>query len=153
MTAPEIDPFAGGDKTPALSFKDEPVGTVKAITVTEPAKLLQSTNFDTQEPDFWPGKNGQPGNPKMAAVINGTTDDGEQRSVWAVKPSALFHAIKDAQMKLGRSLKPGDKLAIKYTGDKPNEKNPRLNPAKQYAAKIDPAPEVPADAFGDEPPF
>ena len=162
MTHPnDTDPFAGGESTPALSFKDEPIGTVKTITVTEPAKLLQSHDYDSGDLLYWvPGQRGKTSttpsdSPVMAAVINGTDDEGVERSVWARKPSALFAAIKDAQAAVadGYRLKAGDKLAIKLTGEEP-PKSGRGSNRKLYAAKVTPAPAAPpADAFGDEPPF
>jgi hypothetical protein len=70
-----------------------------------------------------------------------------------VKPSAMFAAIKDAQaaVSAGYRLKVGDTLAIKFSGEKPND-DANKYPQKLYAAKITVA--APADAFGsDEPPF
>lgn len=155
MTNPDLDPFAGSTSAPSLSFKDAAVGTVRTITVTEGAKLVQSRDFNTGEPAFWPAKPGETPNPKMSAVINGTDEEGEEVSVWAQKPSSMFAAIADAQkaVKPGYRLKPGDTLAIKLTGEKPNP-DKKKHPQKLYAAKITPAPE--ADAFGDDagqPPF
>ncbi len=156
QTQDYVDPFAGGDKAPALSFPT--VGTSYTGTITEPPKLLQSKNFNTGELDFWPGQNGQPGNPKMCAVIN-LEVDGEPYSVWAQKPSALFVALKEAQKVAGKPFEVGGTLAIKYTGDEPHtdpEKIRKRLPAKKlYAAKYTPpAPPAPTDPFGDEsPPF
>lgn len=169
MTAPDVDPFSGGDSAPSLSFKDKPIGTVQTITVTDAAKLVQSRDLNTELPAVWPD-----GNPKMCAVINGdlqapgTADDGEPRSVWAAKPSSLFTAIKDAQAAVaeGYRLKAGDTLAIKFTGEKPATRK-GFNAQKLYAAKVTVgvAPVAPADdpwgsapaaaqpPFADEPPF
>jgi hypothetical protein len=159
MTAPDVDPFSGGESAPSLSFKDKPVGTVQTITVTDAAKLVQSRDLNTDLPAVWPD-----GNPKMCAVINGDDEQGEPRSVWAAKPSALFTAIKEAQAAVAPDyrLKAGDTLAIKYTGEKPASRK-GFNPQKLYAAKITVgvAPVAPADdpwdstpaADGDEPPF
>lgn len=158
MTTPDVDPFSGGESAPSLSFKDKPVGTVQTITVTDAAKLVQSRDLNTDLPAVWPD-----GNPKMCAVINGDDEQGEPRSVWAAKPSALFTAIKDAQAAVAPDyrLKAGDTLAIKYTGEKPASRK-GFNPQKLYAAKITVgvAPVAPADdpwgsapALGDEPPF
>lgn len=153
------DPFAGGDSVPALSFKDEPIGTVKTITVTEPAKMLHSRDYDSGDLAYWDkDKRGKivthdTGQPVMAAVVNGTDANGDEVSVWARKPSSLFTAIKDAQaaVKPGYRLKAGDKLHIKFSGEEP-PKSGRGNNRKLYVAKIEPAPEPPpADAFGDDP--
>ena len=142
-TAQDIDPFAGADKSPSLSFKD--VGTVYTGVVTEGPKLVQSRDFESGEPAFWPAKPGETPNPKMSVVIN-LEVDGEERSLWAPKPSAMFAALAAAQKDAGARIATGGTLSIKYTGDKPNEKNPRLNPQKLYAARY-----AAPDPFGDAP--
>lgn len=145
-TSTEIDPFAGSTSTPSLSFKDATVGTVYEGVVTEAPTLVQSRDFETGEPAYWPVKRpGETPNPKMSVVLK-LEVDGEERSVWAQKPSALFAAIGEAQKVAGKRIEVGGTLAIKYTGDKPND-NPRLNAAKQYAAKYTP----PAAVAGADP--
>jgi len=141
----DIDPF-GSDKAPAVSWKDAPVGTVVTMKVSGPAKLVQSTDFKTKEPAKWPD-----GNPKMSVVINGTVD-GEERSLWAPKPSALFAAIAEAQKAVGQNgkahrLREGDTLLVKFTGTKPTTGDPQ----KLFAAKIEVGTPRPSgdDPFGD----
>lgn len=156
MTAPApTDPFAGGESVPALSFKDAAVGTTHEGVVTAPAELVQGKDFETGEPAVWKNKDGST-SPKYSVVLR-LEVDGEERSLWAVKPSAMFAALKDAQTKAGKPFEVGGKIAVRYTGDKPNEKNPRLNAAKQYAVKYDPpAAPAPKDAFAggdDSPPW
>lgn len=140
MTVPVQDPWAGTDKTPAVSFKDAPVGTVRTLVITEKAKQVQSRDYNTGEPKFWPVRNpGETPNPVMSVVIVGTDENGEQRSLWAQKPSALLAALVDARKSSPTGdLEVGGKLEVKYTGDKPNKDNPRLNPAKQYAVRYTP---------------
>lgn len=138
MTQAVTDPFAGGTSTPALSFKDAPVGTSYTCTVVEAPTLLQSRDFETGNPASWPD-----GNPKMSAVVK-VTVNGEERSIWAAKPSALFAAIASAQQASGQQIAPGGTLVITYTHDKPND-NPRLNAAKQYSAVY-----TPPNAFGTD---
>ena len=142
----EIDPFGGSEKTPSLSFKDKAPGTVVEGVVTQTPELIQGRDFETGEPAAW-----KDGNPKMVAVLRILVDD-EELSVWAPKPSALFAAIAAAQRATKR-IELGGSIAIKYTGDKPND-NPRLNAARQYAVRYtppvarDPFTEViPATAF------
>lgn len=151
----ETDLFAGGG-SPSLSWKDKPIGTTVTGTVTEAPKLVQSRDFETGEPAFWPaGRDGQI-NPKMAVVLAFEVG-GEALSVWAVKPSAMFAAIASAQKNAGgHRIDIGDTLTITYAGDKPNE-NPRLNAAKQYTATVtvgdkfaDPTP-VPAAVHNQQP--
>lgn len=135
------DPF-GGTSVPSLSFKDKPVGTEYTGTVTEAPTLVQSRDYETGDLASWPD-----GNPKMSAVLK-LDIDGEERSVWAQKPSALFAAFAAAQKAAGAQIAVGGKLTIKYIGDKPNAKNPRLNPAKQYSVTY-----TAPDAFVGDAPF
>jgi hypothetical protein len=147
MTSPAVaDPFAERDSVPSLSFKDKPIGhTYEGIIASAP-ELVQGTDFETGEPAVWKNKDGST-SPKMSVVMR-LEVDGEQRSLWAVKPSAMFAALKEAQQKAGKPFEVGGKIAVRYTGDKPNEKNPRLNAAKQYAVKYEPP--APKDAFADD---
>lgn len=143
-TAQQVDPFAGGESTPALSFKDAPIGHTYEGVVTAPAELVQGKDFETGEPAVWKNKDGST-SPKYSVVLGVKLNSGEERSLWAVKPSAMFAALKEAQAKAGKPFEVGGKIAVRYTGDKPNEKNPRLNAAKQYAVKYEPP--APADVF------
>lgn len=156
MTAPsEVDPFATTDKAPSLSFKNAPVGTTYTGTVTADPKLVQSRDYKTGEPAFWPAKPGETPNPKMSVVIN-LTVDGEPRSLWATKPSAMFAALADAQRESGIKIGPGVKLSVRFTGEKELE-DKKKEPQKLYAVKLEAAPPEPAaDPFvtGDtEPPW
>jgi hypothetical protein len=157
----EVDPFAGAEKAPALSFKDMPVGTTYQGVVTDTPKLVQSKDFNTGDPAFWPAKPGQEPNPKMSVVVN-LDVDGEPRSLWAQKPSAMFVALAEAQKTSGIKIAPGVKLAVRFTGEKPHtdpEKiRKKLPPQKLYAVKLEAAPPEPAaDPFGgsadDQPPW
>ena len=143
------DPFSGGVKVPSLSWKDAPVGTIFSCEVLEPAKLLHSRNYETNQPDYWdPPANT---NPKMSAVINvlvlaGPHSVGEQRSIWAQRPSNLFAAIAQAQQDAGARIAPGGKLHLKFTGETPHQ-NKRNNPIKNYAAKYEPGQPAQPDPF------
>jgi hypothetical protein len=135
------DPFAGGTKTPSLSWKDCPVGTVFTLEVLDTPKLLQSRDFDTGEPAFWDDTKQQP---KMSAVVNGRVlsgphSVGEERSIWAQKPSSMFQAIAAAQAAAGQGIliAPGGKLSLRFQGEKAHE-NKRFNPIKIYEARYEP---------------
>lgn len=132
MTAPAIDPFLEGDKAPAISFKDAPIGTVITVQATDGPKKVQGKDFKTGGPAVWQNKDGST-SPQYSAVINGTVD-GEPRSIWATIPSDLFAKLKAAQQQLGRSVRDGDTVAIKFTGEEPGSGNPK----KVYAVKITP---------------
>lgn len=137
---PEIDdPFAGGEKVPSLSWRDLPVGSIFTLEVLEPAKALQSTNFESGEPDYWDADKKRP---KMAAVLNvkvlrGPHSVGEARSIWAQIPSNLFAALKDAQSKAEARFAPGGLLEIRFAGTRKHE-NPKFSPIKEYEAQYDP---------------
>ncbi len=159
MTEPDL--FAGGDKAPSISFKNMPIGTTYTGVVTETPKLIQSRDFDSGEPAFWPAKPGETPNPKMSVVVNFDID-GEPRSLWAQKPSAMFGALAEAQKAAGCRIDVGCTLSVKFIGEKEHTDPVKIKkgmPAqKLYAAKIEPAPPAPTpDAFGSgdtsEPPW
>ena len=138
MTQAPYDPFAT-NSTPAVSFKDKPIGTSYTGKVLELPALVHSRDFESGEMDYWPD-----GNKKMS-VVTLLEVDGEHRGLWAPKPSAMFAAIADAQKAAGATIAVGGSITVSYIGDEPNKKNPRLNPAKQYRVSYK-AP----DAFGDQ---
>ena len=129
------------EKAPSLSFKGMPIGTTYVGRVLGPVTLVQSRDFESGEPATWPD-----GNPKMAAVVR-LDVNGETRSVWAAKPSAMFAALVAAQKQAGQRIGEGGTLHVRYTGEIPNGKNPRLHAAKQYACKYEPPVH---DPFADE---
>ena len=61
------DPFLGGEKVPSLSWRNLPHGSTFTLEVLEPAKKLQSRDYDTGKPDFWDEERTQP---VWSAVIN-----------------------------------------------------------------------------------
>ena len=147
------DPFESAEKTPSLSWRNQPVGTVFVCEVLEPAKKLQSRNYDTNKPDYWEN---DPTSPKMAAVINvlvqsGPHSVGEKRSIWAQIPSNMFVEIREAQTTAGARLAPGGILQLKFVGEVPHP-DPKKNPIKQYKARYSPpAASGEADPFGETP--
>lgn len=138
MTQTYNDPFAS-TSAPSVSFDKAPIGTSYTGTVLELPAMVQARDFETGNPATWPD-----GNPKMT-VVTKLSVNGEERSLWAPKPSAMFAAISDAQKAAGAALAIGGTLTVTYVGDKPNATNPRLNPAKQYSATYQPP-----NAFGSD---
>lgn len=138
MTQTYNDPFASTG-APSVSFKDLPVGTSYTGTVLELPQLVQARDFESGNPATWPD-----GNPKMT-VVTKLSVNGEEMSLWAPKPSAMFAAISDAQKAAGAAIAIGGTLTVTYVGDKPNATNPRLNAAKQYSAVYQPP-----NAFGTD---
>lgn len=139
------DDVFGGEGRPAVSWKDVQIGEQIVLHVDEPASLVQSKDFDTGEPAFWPANADGTRNPKMSAVIN-VTHNGEEKSLWAAKPSSLFAAIRDAQKAAGALVAKGGVLTVWITERKPNARNPKLNAQNIFAASY-----KPGNAFADEP--
>lgn len=144
MTQQQIDPFATTESRPSVSFKNAPVGTSFQLEVTKTPQLVQSRNFDTRELDFWPD-----GNPKMT-VVTEVVDraTGEEKSLWAPKPSSMFAGIQAAQQAAGAQIAVGGVLVVTFTHEVPVEGKPHLNPAKQYAVSY-----APPNAFAEAPAF
>ena len=143
------DPFGGSPKSPSLSWKDLPIGSEFTLKVLEPAKLLQGRNYDTNLPDYWDGAHTEP---KMSAVINvrvlaGPHSVGEDRSVWAQKPSSLYVAIADAQRLAATRIDAGGTLVLRFAGEKPHEDR-KKHAIKQYAAKYVPSLGAPSSPPG-----
>jgi hypothetical protein len=131
------DPFAGGDQYPSVKFPT--VGASVTGIIAEAPSMVQGRDFESGELASWPD-----GNPKMVVVVP-LIIGGERHNLWAPKPSALFAAIQAAKKTAGDApLAPGGTLTVTYTHETPNEKNPRLNPTKQFSAVYQ-AP----DAFAD----
>lgn len=136
------DPFAQTDSLPSVSFKDAPIGTSYTLKVLKAPEVVQARDYETGRPAFW-----SDGNPKQTVVTTVVDSNGEERSLWAAKPSALFRAIGDAQKAAGAQIKVGDTLTVTFSGEKPNEKNPRLNPQKLFTVQLQPG-----DAFAEQQP-
>lgn len=142
MTAQPTDPFAGADNLPSLSFKDKPLGTSYSGVVTAQPSLVQSRNFDSRQPEFWPD-----GNPKMTVATNLRLDSGEEVCLWASKPSAMFRAIADAAKAAGTGpVAVGGRLTVSFSGEKPDPAKPHLNPQKLYTVTYQPP-----NAFAEQP--
>lgn len=148
MTNP-IDPFAGGESAPAFTFPE--VGTTHEGTILEPPALVQGKDFNTGDPAYWPAKPGQEPNPVMCAVLKIEQADGEVRSLWATKPSAMFVALKEAQRIAGKPFEVGGTIAIRFAGEEahtdPDKIRRKLPAKKLYSAKYQPP--APVDAFAD----
>jgi hypothetical protein len=138
-TDPSPDPF-DYESVPSLSWRDQPVGTIFTLEIVEPAKTLQSTDYESGEPAWWDAEKTRP---KLCAVLNvkvlrGPHSEGEIRSIWApIGASNLFFALKEAQSKAEAKFAPGGLLEIRFAGTRKHE-NPRFNDIKEYEAQYDP---------------
>lgn len=157
--AEDLDPFAGSTKREAVSWKNAAVGATVYGSIVEVPKLIQARDYDTGKPVFWdPVDKGQktttPNDQPAQTVVIVLSIDGEEKSLWAAKPSALFTAFGEAQKRLGRLSQVGDVVSVKFTGEKVSNdpvKAKKNFPQKLYAVKIEAGQ---ADAFGEEePPF
>ncbi len=133
------DPFADV-KTPSISFKEMKPGVLYRLKITKAPTMAQTVDFTTNQPAFWKNPDGSNGNPKMAAVLQGIVQDapdkevvGQLRSVWAPKPSSMYNAIAEAQMRYGQRIQVGGILEVKFAKTEKN-KNPKFNDQKIYEA-------------------
>lgn len=149
------NPFDTGNSAPSLSFAEsdpisgsitsKPIGTKYVGRVTEEPKEVQARVYegpDKGNPAFWPD-----GNPKKTVVI-GLEVNGEDRTLWAAKPSGMFTAVKEAlQQPDGsiRAIKVGDTLSVELVGFKKPE--PGKAAQKIYKVVV-----TPGNVFADEAP-
>lgn len=118
------DPLAESS-SPSVSFKDQPIGTEYTGVVVGTPEMVQSRDFKTREPATWPD-----GNPKMSLVVK-MLIDGQPRSLWAPKPSAMWAALAAARQAAGVPLDDGCMLTVRFTGTEPK---PGMDPQKLYSA-------------------
>lgn len=131
------NPFAPREATPAVSWANVPPGHTVTGRVLEAPAEVQSRDFATGKLDTW-----ENGDPKMS-VVTQIEVNGEKRSLWCVRPSALYGAIVDALKQSGPGyIEIGGTITVTYTGDKPSSKQ-GMNPAKQFAVQYQPP-----NAFG-----
>lgn len=144
MTENLPDPLADFEKRPSWSWKGRKVGSgFKKAVIVEPPKLVQGRTFPTKEPAKWPD-----GQPKMVVVV-GLEINGEEYSLWANKPSALYRALVEAQKNAGgERMKKGGFLSVKFTKEVETEGDPQ----RLFEARYEPP--TSDDPFADdEPPF
>jgi hypothetical protein len=134
LSTQPVDMFVSTESVPSVSFAGAPVGATVTGKVIEAPSLVQSRDIKTHEPSFWPD-----GNPKMSVVTKLALTSGEERGLWAAKPSAMYNAIGEAQKAAGALIKVGGTLTITFTGEKPIE---GLTPQKLYTVTY-----VPPNAF------
>lgn len=134
------DPFAPSESRPSVSFKNAPLGTSYQLEVTSIPTMVQARDFDTRELEFWPD-----GNKKLTVVTNVVDKaTGEEKSLWAPKPSGMFAAIQAAQQAADAQIQPGGTLIVTFAHEVPVEGKPHLNPAKRFAVQY-----LPPNAFGE----
>lgn len=126
MTAPSANDllFSGG--SPAISFKDAPIGTRYSFTITAVRNPQQQTDYATGAPQTW-----QDGRPKMTVPVDVRLDPGftprdaeddGSRSWWIPVGSQLQKAAVDAVRKAGqRGLEAGARVSVAFTGTEPSK--------------------------------
>lgn len=130
-TIKELLANAGG--ITAAFDKNTPIGTTVQGTITD-ADVRQTTDFDTGKPETW-----DDGTPKQQLRIvvqtdqRTSADDDGKRAIyvkwWGEQRLALLAAIDKAG---DDDVQIGGQFWARFSGTKPNEKNPRLNDIKLY---------------------
>jgi hypothetical protein len=148
----DVDNFLMGGKRNSAKFPS--IGTmVKGVVIS---KALEQQRDMDGKPKFW-----DDGNPMNQMVIGLQTDerdaaiDNDDGVRYVFAKANMLLAIRDAVKKAGKtSLDPGDKLAVKYTGDGV-AKTRGFSAPKEYTAWVEqgtpPPPAVDLDS--DEEPF
>lgn len=154
MSSPQDrDPLAGSDKAPSIGFKNDAIGTVKSIVLDGPFKPdVHQKKFGSDDFDFWPSKNGEPGKPKLAVVGNGTDPNtGQPVSLWLPKPSDLLSKTQEAQKRdlgVGVRADVGVRIDVKLVD---REDVGKGNPANRHAVRMTPAAKPDALGSSDDP--
>lgn len=105
----EGDIFATAPK--AIDWNDYSKGEVFEFHVLSTPELVQQWDAKGKKPATWDDS----GNPKMAAVIR-VESQGEERSLWATKPSLLFRMLQEASRAVKTSIRPGGTITGRYGG-------------------------------------
>lgn len=119
------EPIGGGD-----AAKFETVGDTVKIRVTD-ITSRPAMKFQSNEPDVT-----RSGQPVIEYIFAGTTDDGDDKRIFAKR--GLFYAIKEAAAQAGLtnwSELVGGTLIVKFTGEEASETK-GFRPRKVYAAKV-----------------
>lgn len=128
----------------AKAAKFPTVGTTVKGVVTR-LEVTQQIDYDTQKPMTY-----DDGNPAMQLEITLQTDeredDGDNGERRLFVKGALKYAVSQAVRQSGSKLEEGGTLAVRYSGDKPNQ-NPRFSAIKQYEAVYKAAPAAGVDEF------
>jgi hypothetical protein len=126
-------------KTLLKAIGDEFTGKVLG-----PAVKLQTKDFDTEEPAFWPAKGNQEPQPKMAHVVN-LEIDGETYSLWCPIPSDLNSKFLAAVKAAGaKNVAEGGTLTVKFTGEEKRKDGKKGFPKKLHDVTYS-APELEED--------
>lgn len=154
MTNPNGNPFSGGgDKTPALSWKDVPVGTTYECVVTDWPTTAQAKDYDSGLPQFWDPvrkgvKTATPNDQPVKNAIVPVTIGGQPWAIFATLfGSSLFYAIQDAQNNAGAEVAPGGVLTITLTDREVDPEKPHRKPRNKFSATY-----RPPNAFAGEAP-
>jgi hypothetical protein len=139
------DWMSGGTKVPA--FKFDTVGDA-VVGVVLDASVMQCRDYRTNELEWWDDAKTQPKEQLVVTLQTSLNDGGEddgQRRIYAKKPGEMLTAVHGVTLGTGKPLRPGGRLAVKFTGERPHE-NPRFNAVKLYEAAY----EAPAGAGVDD---
>lgn len=154
--------LAGGQKTPSVSWRDVPVGTVVSGTIAREPRTMQSRDIDDGSLEWWDA----PANtqPKMQMAIyldTGTVHPDpaqypDHDGVWAlyVRQSTQMHKQLREAIRLSgaKGLDIGGRLTVTYIGNgehKDPVKARKYNPPKLYRVEYQPpVPKATQDFLG-----
>ena len=139
------DILTAGGKT----LKPEQIGETVGGKIIA-SETRQTSDFTTGEPQYWAD-----GTPKIQIVFTIKQDGSDEDSCiyvknWGQQRRALAQAVKNTGLDPNHALAAGNYLWMTFTGEEPNQKNPRLNATKIYEFKIEPRTTV-GDALKNTP--
>ena len=134
-TAPEVDPLASYDKTPAVSFTTDggfPQNIERTFVATGYVDTVQAKD-EQGKPQVYEDT----GKPVLKAVIPVQDEDGNDLNIWMKKnnvPGGLFRGFREAQAELGSRIGPGTRLTLSWWNDTTKPKKLGNHP-KAYTVK------------------
>jgi hypothetical protein len=132
------------------------VGTKRYFEALGKADWVQQRDFNTGKPAFWPARDGEEPQPKMAAVIRVIEHEGpgkdspvkvhqhkgsEEQSLWAGKAAkgatkALFNQMAYAQQAAGGRIDEGTLIQVELVEKKKDPSQPEKRAQNGFEAKI-----------------
>ncbi|MFP7697137.1 hypothetical protein [Trueperella sp. LYQ143] len=100
------------------------------------ADIRQAIDYESGKPDYW-----NSGEPKKQIRIE--LDTGGQNRIavwiklWGSQKTALKTALRRCGTDANTALAPGNMFTATFVREVPSEKNPRLQPAKEFEYRID----------------
>lgn len=145
----DIDQFLmGGAGHKSLSFgrvgDERLLGVWMGGEIIEEPDTRQATDYESDEPKFWPAKHGKPAEPIMSLVLVVQTDirdpevegDTGKRAIWFEAGKEITKQLRDAVRKTGADgVRLGGDVRVRWVStdaDTKNEKGKILNGKRRY---------------------